>query len=172
MIKFTCIVLPWEVTQLILIVNNLLIAANYLNKVDFKDIKFQISYSNVDGQIDWTNSKINKESTQQMFINSCELLSKFFNVSYEINDTLTGCVGHRRREFEKYDYDYCCTFDTDVHFDHRLLEKILYATRVVNNNDKNPHIITPSIPCYWDDSWHAISMWIFHMLLKVIFTTI
>lgn len=151
-------VLPWEVTQLGLIVNNFLTAANYLNEEDFKQIKFQISYSNIDGQIDWEKSKINKQSTEQMFINSCELLSKFFTVSYEIDNTLLGCVGHRRREFEKYDYDYCCTFDTDIHFDYILLKMMIDASKLISLQDNNPHIITPSIPCYWDDSWNVVSM--------------
>jgi hypothetical protein len=158
MIKFTCLVLPWEVTQFSSLVNNLLISGNHLDKNDIKNIKFKITYSNIENQINWSESKMTKECTEVIFANACKLLKKFFEVDYEVNNDIKGVVGHRRVEFEKYDYDYCCTFDSDIQFDYRLLKKIHDSCKLISSTDKNPHIITPSLPCYWDESWDIISM--------------
>ena len=52
-------------------------------------------------------------------------MNRHFNVSYELNNNILGCVGHRRREFNKNDYDYCITFDSDIDFDPKLLKSFL-----------------------------------------------
>jgi hypothetical protein len=98
-------------------------------------------------------------------------MKRYFNVSYELNNNILGCVGHRRREFNKNDYDYCITFDSDIDFDPKLLKSFLLGLdgsmipKIKINKDKieypekSNYIITPQLPMYWDSTWDSISKW-------------
>ena len=145
----------------------------YLSDTDRERIKFQFTYSDVPLQILWDSNrtKIDKGACQSVFKNICELMKRHFNVSYELNNNILGCVGHRRREFNKNDYDYCITFDSDIDFDPKLLKSFLLGLdgsmipKIKINKDKieypekSNYIITPQLPIYWDSTWDSISKW-------------
>lgn len=171
MIKLICLVLPWEVFQFQRICRIFLQGLKYLNDTDRDKIKFQFTYSDILNQIKWNSdkTKINKEICQSVFKNTCNLMKTHFNVSFELNNNILGCVGHRRREFNKNDYDYCITFDSDIDFDPTILKVFLHSLNELPTTkikiDKNKieytegtvHIITPQLPMYWDSSWDSIS---------------
>ena len=173
MIKLICLVLPWEVFQFQHICRIFLQGLEYLNDTDRDKIKFQFTYSDIPNQIKWNSdkTKINKGICQSVFKNTCNLMKRYFNVSYELNNNILGCVGHRRREFNKNDYDYCITFDSDIDFDPKLLKSFLLSLdelpitkiKIYKNKIEYPkksnYIITPQLPMYWDSTWDSISKW-------------
>ena len=173
MIKLICLVLPWEVFQFQHICRIFLQGLEYLNDTDRDKIKFQFTYSDIPNQIKWNSdkTKINKGICQSVFKNTCNLMKTYFNVSFELNNNILGCVGHRRREFNKNDYDYCITFDSDIDFDPKILKSFLLSLdelpitkiKIYKNKieypEKSNYIITPQLPMYWDSTWDSISKW-------------
>jgi len=173
MIKLICLVLPWEVFQFQYTCKLFLQGLEYLSDTDRERIKFQFTYSDVPLQILWDSNrtKISRGACQSVFKNICDLMKRHFNVSYELNNNILGCIGHRRREFNKNDYDYCITFDSDIDFDPKLLKSFLLGVdgsmipKIKINKDKieypekSNYIITPQLPIYWDSSWDSISKW-------------
>jgi len=173
MIKLICLVLPWEVFQFQHICRIFLQGLEYLNDTDRDKIKFQFTYSDIPNQIKWNSdkTKINKGICQSVFKNTCNLMKTYFNVSFELNNNILGCVGHRRREFNKNDYDYCITFDSDIDFDPKILKSFLLSLdelpitkiKIYKNKIEYPkksnYIITPQLPMYWDSTWDSISKW-------------
>ena len=156
MIKIVGLILPWETYFLPKVISSFISCKSYLSEDECKDIKFSLTYSNVPEQINWDESLAPPSYTETIFNQCCDLLSKYYNVSYEVNNDIKGCVGHRRIEFNKNDYDYCVTFDFDMNFPSTLLKTYLDATKMFNKDDLL--VITPQIPLMWDNSWKDVSL--------------
>ena len=156
MIKIVGLILPWETYFLPKVISSFISCKSYLTEDECKNIKFSLAYSNVPEQINWEESLAPPLYTESVFKQCCDLLSKYYNVEYEINDDIKGCVGHRRIEFNKNDYDYCMTFDFDMNFPPNLLKSYVETIKHFDNNDLL--VITPQIPLMWDNSWKEISL--------------
>jgi hypothetical protein len=141
MIKIVGLILPWETYFLPKIISSFISCKSYLTEDECKNIKFSLVYSNVPEQINWEESLAPPLYTENIFKQCCSLLSKYYNVEYEINNDIKGCVGHRRIEFNKNDYNYCMTFDFDMNFPPNLLKSYVETIKHFDNNDLL--VITP-----------------------------
>ena len=155
-VKIVGLVLPWETHFLPKVISSFISCKAYLTDKDAGNIKFSLAYSNVPDQIDWENALATPEYTENVFTECCELLSRYYDVDYVVDDTIGGCVGHRRREFEKDDYDFCVTFDCDMNFPSNLLK--VYSELIKSANPEESIVLTPQIPVMWDDTWKTVTV--------------
>ena len=155
-IKIIGLILPWETYFLPKIISSFISCKSYLTEEACKNITFSLRYSNVPEQINWDKSSILPSHTEFMFSKCCKLLSKYYNVDYKIDDSIKGCVGHRRIEFNKNDYDYCITFDPDMNFPSNLLKTYydILTSKLLNKEDLL--VLTPQTSVMWDESWKDI----------------
>ena len=153
-IKVIGLILPWETYFLPKIVSKFISCKNYLSKEESKNITFSLCYSNVPEQIDWDNSSAIPLHTENIFNKCCKLLNQYYDVNYKIDNNIKGCVGHRRLEFNKDDYDYCVTFDPDMNFPSTLLKAYSDAVKLFNKEDLL--VFTPQTTVMWDETWQDV----------------
>jgi hypothetical protein len=154
MIKFIALILPWEVNFLPKIVSQLIACKTHLSDEDCKNIKFSICYSNVPEQINWDESSAIPQHSENVFNKCCKLLSQYYNVTYTIDNNVRGCVGHRRVEFNKNDYDFCVTFDADMNFPSTLLSTIITTSKIFKKDEIL--VFTPQTSVMWDETWKDV----------------
>jgi hypothetical protein len=151
MLQILIHILPQEIDQLELLLTQFKYNSIYLEDTD--EVLFDVVLNN--NLTNWDESSFPKSYFNNKF-KQLELLTKTWaKTKFEINDdqTILGCVSHRRRAINETKADALLTIDSDIIFSHTLLFNIINAIKVI----KEPYyIITPQITPMWDDTWTVL----------------
>jgi len=153
MIQILIHTLPHEIDQLEQLLIRLKYDSNYLisNEKILVDVVLNCNL------IDWDTSSLPKSFFINKF-NQLEKLTKTWaDTEFKINEdeTIQGCVSHRRKSIQETKSDALLFLDTDIFFSDTLLYFIYNTVETLKT--KNPYfILTPQTTPMWDNSWDPI----------------
>lgn len=152
MIQILIHALPQEIDQLEQILIRLKYNSNYLtNENILVDVVLNCNL------IEWETSILPKSFFINKFTQLERLTKTWANTKFEINDdeSIQGCVSHRRKAVSETQADALLILDTDIFFNNTLLFYISNAVELIK--DTNPYyILTPQTTPMWDNTWDPI----------------
>lgn len=152
MIQIVIHTLPHEIDRLEEILIRLKYNSIYLNENNVLiDVVLNLNL------IDWNLSSIPKSFFINKFKQLEQLTKTWADTKFEINEdeSIQGCVSHRRKAFNETKADALLILDTDIYFSETLLYYITNAVKTLNV--ENPYyILTPQTTPMWDNSWDLI----------------
>lgn len=153
MLQIVIHTLPHEIDQLERILVDLKHNANQLNESD--EILVDVVLNT--NLVYWQTSHIRKAFFIEKFNQLEELTKTWAKTKFEVNtdDSIQGCVSHRRKAFKETEADALLILDTDIFFSNNLLYYIINAVNVLKK-DQPYFILTPQTTPMWDDSWNVI----------------
>ena len=153
MLQIVIHTLPHEIDHLERTLIDLKHNANLLNESD--EILVDVVLNT--NLVYWRTSHIRKSFFIDKF-NQLEKLTKTWaKTKFEVNEdnSIQGCVSHRRKAFKETEADALLILDTDIFFSDNLLYYIINAVNVLKK-DQPYFILTPQTTPMWDDSWNVI----------------
>ena len=153
MLQIVIHTLPHEIDQLERILIDLKHNANQLNEND--EILVDVVLNT--NLVYWQTSQIRKAFFIDKFNQLEELTKTWAKTKFEVNedDSIQGCVSHRRKAFKETEADALLILDTDIFFSNNLLYYIINAVNVLKK-DQPYFILTPQTTPMWDNSWNVI----------------
>lgn len=153
MLQIVIHTLPHEIDQLERVLIDLKHNANQLNESD--EILVDVVLNT--NLVYWQTSHIRKAFFIEKFNQLEELTKTWAKTKFEVNtdDSIQGCVSHRRKAFKETEADALLILDTDIFFSDNLLYYIINAVNVLKK-DQPYFILTPQITPMWDESWNVI----------------
>jgi len=144
-------IMPYEIDQLEILLTQLKHNSKFLTEEDtiLVDVLLNLNL------IDWNNSVFPKSYFIDK-LSQLERLTKTWAITnFNANDdqTILGCVSHRREAIKYTTSKALLTIDADIVISIYLLFHILSSIKVI----ENPYyILTPQISPLWDDSWKVL----------------
>jgi hypothetical protein len=143
-------ILPYEIDQLEQLLIQLKHGSRYLetNRI-LVDVVLNNNLTN------WDKSSLPKSFFITKF-NQLESLTKTWaKTKFEVNEdqTILGCVDHRKKAIKETQSKALFTIDTDIIISPTLL---FYLVTAINTIDNQYYILTPQITPIWDDSWKVL----------------
>lgn len=148
-------ILPEEIDDLERILVQLKYASKYLDDDDkiFIDVSLGLS----DVLTNWSDSKLPKT----FFLSKFEQLKKYTDwcveSSFNVSESVLGCVSQRRISSIKYKVDNVIWLDTDIIFIPSTLKHVLNAASTLTAlSDIEKYVLTPEIVKVWDNTWDCL----------------
>ncbi len=153
MIHIAIHVLPQEIDRLEEILIQLKVGSNYISEQDEVLVDVVLNTN----LIEWDKSIIPKSFFIDKFSNLEKFTQTWANTKFEINDdnTIQGCVSHRRKIANETQSDAILLLDTDIIFSSTLLSHFISSINILKN-DYPYYILTPQTTPMWDSSWDVI----------------
>ena len=143
--------MPYEIDQLELLLTQFKHSAKYLNENDI--VLVDVILNN--NLTDWNKSIFPKSYFINKFKQLEILTQTWAKTKFEVNEdqTILGCVSHRRRAIKETQAKALFTIDSDIVVSPTLLFHIINAVKLIEDQY---YIITPQITPMWDDSWKIL----------------
>ena len=144
-------IMPYEIDQLELLLTQFKHSAKYLNENDI--VLVDVILNN--NLTDWNKSIFPKSYFINKFKQLEILTQTWAKTKFEVNEdqTILGCVSHRRRAIKETQAKALFTIDSDIVVSPTLLFHIINAVKLIEDQY---YIITPQITPMWDDSWKIL----------------
>lgn len=143
--------MPYEIDQLEVLLTQFKHSSKYLTGDDVVLVDVVLN----NNLIDWENSSFPKEYFTDKFNKLEQFTRTWACTKFDINEdqTILGCVSHRRRAINETNSKALFTIDTDIVISPYLLFHIVNSIKVL----EDPYfVLTPQITPMWDDSWKIL----------------
>jgi hypothetical protein len=151
-------ILPTEIEDFGVTLINLKRNSIYLSKED--DIIVDITLCLSSKMTNWNDSDLSHTYIEKRFREMCEIYLDWcpYRINVEYDDTIIGCLSHRRRSHEDYKdiADYYIWLDTDIVFKDTTLRCMIDGYNAAINAKNELFVVTPQIVRQWDSTWDVL----------------
>jgi len=141
----------WEIDDLERIIRHLILSSYYIDSNDTVILDVTLNVSDV--LINWDSSSLNKDYFIDKFLYIKTLASQYYNVEFDMNVNIQGCVD-KRRDANLKSHDFIIWLDPDVFFSVYTLPYLIHSTKQITDVR---YVLSPQIIKYWDSSWDCLT---------------
>jgi hypothetical protein len=151
-------VMPSEIEDLALTLNNLKRSSIYINK-DMIEYKISINMCLSDKITNWNNSKLPKEYIADRATELCKKYCDWceYDLLLEYTDETIGCDSFRRKVLkDNPNVEFFIWLDCDMLCSDAVLDFMATAVKMIKSKNIEYYIVTPEILKHWDTSWDCL----------------